>query len=840
MGGAAGARGSVEFRSLPPGGGPGPQRRPEGPATKFSACQRLLQDEDVVFVHERLRNGKSGPAWSLYCVCDGHGGTEAANHVRARLWKTLGPRLPESPLPEMDSPDFEQFALKIRTAMVNTFVKIGEKFVIETCEDKSGAAMTVTLLCGRLLTVANVGDADAVVDTGTESFMATVNHSIQSNEAERKRLAAAGAHLASAAPSDTTRPAGPEEEGQGPIRCWPGGSTLSRSIGDVEAGEHVLACPHVFQMALPRSGARVLMGSSGLWSLIGWKKATQVARRAPIDVAASKVVDWAIKSGKGAIQYDTSAVVVDAMPQEAWGFPSLVRHRAAERRAKYLCGCRCAFGKADRLGSLRLEVGCDGSQIVAHIDGRLLVSEPEESPLRDSFSSLAEITCGGFDGEGDSSTPRTRTPGRRSAGYSQSQRNSCSSRRDSQEGSRRPYAPGTPVDVASLPERHSNGWMETFRPRANPAPFAFFDPLPQAPTVRARELPTPFALADQLPPTPRRHSESTRQRGAQQPFVFHGQLPAVAPLVGPEGPGGLRRTKSARESVELAPGTWGPLAAVSQEVFSFQDARLGRDASLSPYGGAVNRACRSTSEERGSYAVGRPAWMLPFALQCEAGGLRRPMSATGAAEGGPFCQGGPSCRPRELLGAGRFPGRGASPERRSNDHRASTERQSGDRRASPELRQHGEARSAGPLSLANARPNSCASRIPGRVVPFTMRPSEGEPGGDVPDGAFNRDGWEVPMHSQAFRNLLLQASVLLGRDQGMGSPFEGSAAGYFPMRSITVDDALSDAAAPNQTLPFPRPFDGDVGGVMRRGRQMGLLTSPQGEADCRVQRLSER
>ena len=107
--------------------------------------------------------------------------------------------------------------------------------------------MTVTLLCGRLLTVANVGDADAVVDTGTDAFLATVNHSIQSNEAERKRLVAAGVLLA-AMSEDTMGPAKPGERGSGPVRCWPGGSTVSRSIGDVEAGEHVLPCPHICQV----------------------------------------------------------------------------------------------------------------------------------------------------------------------------------------------------------------------------------------------------------------------------------------------------------------------------------------------------------------------------------------------------------------------------------------------------------------------------------------------------------------------------------------------------------------------------------------------------------------
>ena len=108
----------------------------------------------------------------------------------------------------------------------------------------------MVLLCGRLLTVANVGDSDAVLDTGTEHFMLTVNHRIDDNATERERLSKAGVHLA-ALSACLTRPAGLGEKGLGPLRCWPGGLAFSRSVGDISAGGHVFSCPHVFQVRQP-------------------------------------------------------------------------------------------------------------------------------------------------------------------------------------------------------------------------------------------------------------------------------------------------------------------------------------------------------------------------------------------------------------------------------------------------------------------------------------------------------------------------------------------------------------------------------------------------------------
>lgn len=42
-------------------------------------------------------------------------------------------------------------------------------------------------------------------------------------------------------------PAKPKEMGVGPLRMWPGGLCVSRSIGDMDTGPLVVPLPHVRQ-----------------------------------------------------------------------------------------------------------------------------------------------------------------------------------------------------------------------------------------------------------------------------------------------------------------------------------------------------------------------------------------------------------------------------------------------------------------------------------------------------------------------------------------------------------------------------------------------------------------
>lgn len=63
------------------------------------------------------------------------------------------------------------------------------------------------------------------------------NHRLDDNEAEQQRILAQGGELA---------PVHYEDEGYvGALRVWPGGLAMSRTIGDVRAGDLVTAVPEV-------------------------------------------------------------------------------------------------------------------------------------------------------------------------------------------------------------------------------------------------------------------------------------------------------------------------------------------------------------------------------------------------------------------------------------------------------------------------------------------------------------------------------------------------------------------------------------------------------------------
>jgi hypothetical protein len=70
---------------------------------------------------------------------------------------------------------------------------------------------------------------------------------VQVNKAEQARLREAGAQLAPVG-FHLQGPAKPQEMGVGPLRMWPGGLCVSRSIGDLDAGPLIVPLPHVRQV----------------------------------------------------------------------------------------------------------------------------------------------------------------------------------------------------------------------------------------------------------------------------------------------------------------------------------------------------------------------------------------------------------------------------------------------------------------------------------------------------------------------------------------------------------------------------------------------------------------
>ena len=105
----------------------------------------------------------------------------------------------------------------------------------------------------------------------------------------------------------------------GPLRCWPGGLCLSRSIGDTDVGEYIVPIPHVKQVKvtsqsfsnclttnrmyldysaiflfwiiqLSNAGGRLIIASDGIWDTLSSDMAAKSCRGLPAELAAKLVV----------------------------------------------------------------------------------------------------------------------------------------------------------------------------------------------------------------------------------------------------------------------------------------------------------------------------------------------------------------------------------------------------------------------------------------------------------------------------------------------------------------------------------------------------------------------
>lgn len=81
-----------------------------------------------------------------------------------------------------------------------------------------------------------------------------------------------------------------QEEDRGPLRSWPGGLCVSRSIGDVDCGPYISPLPHVRQLVVPRAGGRIVIASDGLWDAVDSERAAEVCRGMPATAAAPHLV----------------------------------------------------------------------------------------------------------------------------------------------------------------------------------------------------------------------------------------------------------------------------------------------------------------------------------------------------------------------------------------------------------------------------------------------------------------------------------------------------------------------------------------------------------------------
>ena len=212
-----------------------------------------------------------------------------------------------------------------------------------------GATCTVAVLCGRLLTVANVGDSLALLDTGASVMALTGDHRVHNSRREQERVRALGGTVTSIDAGRGCGPAADPRTGLGPLRVWPGGVANARAIGDLDVpGGFLLPAPSVTQVRLPADGAaRVVLASDGIWDSVDIHRAAKIARDHAAPEAADRILTQAVRAQGGVPRDDATVVVFDVLPP---GAPSFAE--ALGRKVKR---------SASRAAALALAESCGGS-----------------------------------------------------------------------------------------------------------------------------------------------------------------------------------------------------------------------------------------------------------------------------------------------------------------------------------------------------------------------------------------------------------------------------------------------------------------------------------------------
>ncbi|GER43870.1 protein phosphatase 2C family protein [Striga asiatica] len=171
----------------------------------------------------------------------------------------------------------------------------------------SGTTATFVIIDGWTVTVASVGDSRCILDSeGGAVSILTVDHRLEENEEERERVTASGGEVGRLNIFGGT--------GVGPLRCWPGGLCLSRSIGDMDVGEFIVPIPYVKQVKLSSKGGRLIIASDGIWDALSSEVAAKSCRGLPAELAARLVVKEALRT-RG-LKDDTTCIVVDIRPPD--------------------------------------------------------------------------------------------------------------------------------------------------------------------------------------------------------------------------------------------------------------------------------------------------------------------------------------------------------------------------------------------------------------------------------------------------------------------------------------------------------------------------------------------
>ncbi|KAF0932101.1 hypothetical protein E2562_008638 [Oryza meyeriana var. granulata] len=229
---------------------------------------------------------------------DGHNGNGAAIYTKENLLNNILSAIPADL-------NRENWLAALPRAMVAAFVKTDKDF--QTKARSSGTTVTFVIIDGLVITVASVGDSRCVLEAEGSIYHLSADHRFDASKEEVDRVTESGGDVG------RLNVVGGAEIG--PLRCWPGGLCLSRSIGDQDVGEFIVPVPYVKQIKLSTAGGRLIISSDGVWDVLTAEVAFNCSRALPPEAAAEQIVKEAVQA-KG-LRDDTTCIVVDILTDKA-------------------------------------------------------------------------------------------------------------------------------------------------------------------------------------------------------------------------------------------------------------------------------------------------------------------------------------------------------------------------------------------------------------------------------------------------------------------------------------------------------------------------------------------
>lgn len=272
----------------------------EKPDILYGQASQSKKGEDFTLLKiERQRVlGDGVTTYSVFALFDGHNGSAAAIYSKENLLTNVLGAIPSDL-------NRDEWVAALPRALVAGFVKTDKDF--QERAQTSGTTATFVIIEGWIITVASVGDSRCIFESAEgELYYLSEDHRLECNEEERERITASGGEVG------RLNTGGGAEIG--PLRCWPGGLCLSRSIGDMDVGEFIVPVPYVKQIKLSTAGGRLIISSDGVWDALTSEATFDCCRGMPADAAASQIVKEAVQV-KG-IRDDTTCIVVDILPPE--------------------------------------------------------------------------------------------------------------------------------------------------------------------------------------------------------------------------------------------------------------------------------------------------------------------------------------------------------------------------------------------------------------------------------------------------------------------------------------------------------------------------------------------